>query len=71
MSGKVTAKIAPKQTVTGQLARAETVGGTKDYNKLDNKPSINTVTLISDKSFEDLGLVPITNEQLENIFRNS
>ena len=30
---------------------------TKDYNLLDNKPQINSVELIGNKSFEDLGLV--------------
>lgn len=33
-----------------------------DYNELKNKPSINNVTLIGDKSFEDLGLVNATEE---------
>ena len=31
-------------------------GGTSDYTELSNKPSINHVTLVGDKSFEDLGL---------------
>lgn len=34
----------------------ETVGGTSNYNELDNKPSINGVTLIGNKSWSDLGL---------------
>lgn len=29
--------------------------GTDDYNELKNKPSINTVTLIGDRSLESLG----------------
>lgn len=32
-------------------------GGTRNYNQLINKPQINGVELIGDKSFEDLGLV--------------
>ena len=32
------------------------VGGTSNYEMLSNKPSINGVTLIGDKTFEDLGL---------------
>lgn len=31
----------------------------KDYNKLNNKPQINGVTLQGDKTAEELGLVPI------------
>ena len=34
----------------------ETVGGTSNYNLLNNKPSINGVELVGNKSFEDLGL---------------
>lgn len=70
MSEKISGTVAPKETVTGQLARAERIGGTNDYNKLINQPSINTNTLIGDKSFEDLGLVPLSNAQLEEIFRS-
>ena len=31
-------------------------GGTKDYNELDNKPSINGNVLVGDQTGEDLGL---------------
>jgi hypothetical protein len=34
----------------------ETIGGVSDYEDLDNKPSINGVTLIGNKTWEDLGL---------------
>ena len=38
-------------------------GGTDDYEELDNKPQINSVELIGNKSSSDLGLQPlITNE---------
>ncbi len=40
-----------------------------DYNKLKNKPQINSVELQENKSFEDLGLVPLTNSELEKIFK--
>lgn len=36
-----------------------------DYNVLRNHPSINTVELIGDKSFEELGLQELTNSELE------
>ena len=32
------------------------IGGTTDYNDLENKPSINNVTLSGNKSASDLGL---------------
>lgn len=40
-----------------------------DYEALFNKPKINTVTLIGDKSFEDLGLESITNTELNEMFK--
>lgn len=33
-----------------------TPGGTTDYNELDNKPSIEGVTLQGDKTLEELGI---------------
>ena len=43
-------------------------GGTGDYNELYNKPSINGVELINDKSFEDLGDNNLTNLEIQTIF---
>lgn len=40
-----------------------------DYEALHNKPKINTVTLIGDKSFEELGLERITNAELNEMFK--
>lgn len=39
-------------------------GGTTNYNLLTNLPQINGVTLKGDKSFNDLGMQPLTNEQM-------
>lgn len=41
--------------------------GITDYEKLSNKPKINSVELLGDKSFENLGLNAITNIELENL----
>lgn len=38
-----------------------------NYEKLINKPSINGVELISDKSFEDLGRDDIKNKRIKEI----
>lgn len=40
-----------------------------DYEHLINKPKINTVELVGDKSFEQLGLERVTNTEIENMFR--
>lgn len=52
--------------------------GTKNYKELDNKPSIEGVVLINDRSLDELGIQEkgdyansrITNMELEEIFRN-
>ena len=41
--------------------------GTKDYEKLINKPQINDVELIGNKSFEDLDAFRMTNTDIQNI----
>ena len=39
----------------------------KDYNKLANRPKIEGVMLVGDKTFEELHLNLITNAELENM----
>ena len=43
--------------------------GTKDYNELSNKPQINGITLIGNKTTSDLGISadPLTEEQLTDL----
>ena len=48
--------------------RAKWRAGTYDYNKLINKPSIESVTLVDDKTFDELGLSRISQDDLEEIF---
>lgn len=38
-----------------------------DYRTLANKPSINEVTLVGDKSLEEIGVGRITNQDIWNI----
>ena len=42
-------------------------GGTTNYNLLTNLPQINGITLKGDKSFDDLGMQPLTNEQMDTL----
>ena len=42
-------------------------GGIRDYERLLNKPSIENVVLSGNKNFEDLGLNPISAEDLLEI----
>lgn len=43
------------------------VGETSDYSKLTNKPKIEGVTLQDDKSFIDLGLTEVSNQEILEI----
>ena len=43
------------------------LGTVMDYAKAVNRPSINGVELIGDKSNEDLNICPMTNKDIENI----
>lgn len=45
------------------------VSGTSDYEKLKNKPRLNGVELVGDKSFEDVGLVALSNSELEKLLK--
>lgn len=42
----------------------------QDYNNLVNKPKINEVTLVGNKSIEELGIDRLLNQDIEHIFDN-
>lgn len=49
----------------GDIIRSLPTGETSDYSSLDNKPQVNGVTLIGNKSLVDLGITPtVRNETL-------
>lgn len=45
------------------------IGGTSDYNNLNNKPQINGVTLTGNKTSDQIGISRLTNEDIESIFK--
>ena len=51
--------------MTLELDRAS--GGTSDYERLVNKPSIEGVTLMKDKTFEQLGLSAMTPQEIDDM----
>lgn len=82
-------------SLTGRIGGTGSTGGTKDYNKLINKPSlnghelvgntdmsevidpetglglkINDVPIKDDTTLDDLGSVPITNQNIDDIFEH-
>ena len=46
------------------------VGGTYDYEALENKPSIEGIELEGDKTFEELNLVSLSNLDIEDLINN-
>lgn len=60
----------PKVTVLmlkGENGNGEGPKGTKDYEQLENRPSINGQELIGNKTFEELGEETISNQELKDI----
>lgn len=43
--------------------------GVKDYNDLSNKPRIESVELVGDKTLEDIGITSPTNAEIAALFR--
>ena len=54
--------------MSGDLNMAERVYE-NDYQKLKNKPSINGVELIKDKSLEDIGCIPMKNSEILSLIK--
>lgn len=52
------------------LEEAISVSPVKSYNELEDKPQINDVELVGNKSFEDLGAESLTNIDIENIINS-
>ena len=66
MSGSLNADTG----MSGSLNMAERVYE-NDYEKLKNRPSINGVELVQDKSFEDLGDHVLTNFEILELMKNA
>lgn len=43
------------------------VGGVRDYSQLENKPQINGVTLVGNKTNEELDIKAIPNSKIEEL----
>ena len=66
MSGSLNADVG----MSGNLKMAERVYE-NDYEKLKNRPSINGVELVQDKSFEELGDHVLTNFEILELMKNA
>lgn len=60
-NAEVKLKIAKVESYTG--------GSIKNYEKLENKPSISGHTLVGDSSLEEIGVEEITDEEIHSMFK--
>ena len=67
MNEKIIGKITTEEELKGKI-NYSSYETNRDYYKLDNKPSIEGVELIDDKTFEELGLSEVSNIELKEIF---
>lgn len=65
--GRLVGSLSGMGSLVGSLGIPSSIEGTNDYERLINKPSIESVTLIGNKNFEDLGLSALTAEDLLEI----
>lgn len=61
--------ISLEDEVDAQAAFVPAIVAT-DYLPLKNKPKINSVELVGDKSFEDLGSSSLTNMEIDSIINS-
>lgn len=54
----------PELTLNGVIVNH---GETKDYEKLENKPKLNSVELIGDRQLSEVGIDKITNAEIFNL----
>lgn len=71
--------LSPPGVLSGNLSQPKSLNGAisvssvryiteLDYEKLMNHPQVNSVELIKNKSFDDLGLNALSNIELERLF---
>lgn len=66
---RVNASVTGTMGASAALGQTVTVGGTTDYERLRNLPSIEGVTLIGDKTFPQLNMVKLTNSEIEAMLK--
>lgn len=67
--GRLRANVKPKENIKANISIPSVIGGSDDYEKLKNLPSVNEHTLIGDSSFEDIGLHFMTNVEIRDLLR--
>lgn len=69
LSGRsgLTGSVSAVPSMVGGLSVPGSRGGITDYELLTNKPQIESVTLIGNKTFEEIGLEELSGEDLISI----
>lgn len=76
IDGKISGSLSDLQEVSGTLQGTRNVKGNmtsapviveRDYNKLENMPQIESVTLKGNKTFKQLGLDTLSVQEIEKI----
>ena len=69
MERRISGKIMSNRAISGAIGYGDGRGGTSDYERLINKPKIEGVELIGDKTFDELGLEECSNEDILAMFQ--
>ena len=72
---RVNGKVVTKQNVNGKVNTKQSIsgrvdmpsGGVRDYNLMSNKPSIEEITLVGNKSMSDFGDRELSNLEIQDI----
>jgi len=63
----ISGSLTPRGNVSGSVGRAEKVYE-NDYNNLNNKPQIEGNTLENNKTFDELGMTPLSAQELADMW---
>lgn len=66
----ISASLGSGTGISGELSKAENIIE-KNYEKLSNKPKINSIELVGDRSFEELGDHTLTNFEILELMKNA
>lgn len=69
MNNSLTGNVTARGSLGGNVKAAKKVYE-KDYNNLFNKPQIEGNTLEGDKTFDDLGMKPLSAQELADMWNN-
>ena len=69
MTNDLVGVIKARKQLTGNIKEGGS-GGTSNYEALSNKPKVNGIELRGNKTFDELGMIECSNQDIEDIFKN-